>query len=701
MVFDNFNWKHNNRGTSDPALKKPSATGGQASQADINRQKKKESIFAARKEREERERQKKAQKQKPETYRAYDPATGEHYEIEKKEKPKDKYSDFSGFSRFAAETGINVGGEFQKANQKINQMEGVDPIVKKLMTTTSDVLGGTAQVAGFAPATIEKIFHEGQEKGAVGAAGTVAAATKTGLAYQAKSAVENPVDTALQLAVGGVILGGAKGVTKPITKPFGSYATEAGIIIRAPKTDAAAIHATSNIGRLTKNVNSKFLKDPDLTKIRNLGPQSGKTLESILSNEPHSLYGTVTTYGQMPKPPRVTSDLDVFVKNPAAFNENVLSKLGKNYEIKGSGIVNKVGAEKTAHAVDTHPIPDGYPGFKQPKPVKTNIYTGDKAPKLPFDWMPDKLLKADKLTQEPLYSQAGRKAAGVMGGPEGKLKWKYGPAPHRGKDLVDLVDVSQYLAEQKRQTINPFKKVQAVRLQKSIDTLKGTGMYKDALKASQKEITGKPGELTININKSPSPGKINVIKPVFSPSPTIPGNRRPSPTPSKPKGNKEKTSSSPPPGEGSKIDYDFVGRGSPKVRDPPIGGVPVVVVPSPRPVKDPDGSKVPDPIVGGVPVIPSPIIPPPPGGGGRRPNSMKYPRYSTEKKSKSKTGKKIQKSGSEWFITNWGAGFRPGSGLLPLKIKTPKKLKSNASALNKSFKPLKLKTPKFKAPKFK
>ncbi|UUX93732.1 hypothetical protein [Methanoplanus endosymbiosus] len=677
MSFDNFNWKHNNRGSSDPALKVPSATGGQPSQADINRQKKKESIFAARKEREERKKREKAQ----ETFinRAYNPRTGEHYELKK---PEDKDSDFSGFSQLAARSGIKISSQFGQANQKINQMSDVDPVLKKLMTTTSDVLGGTAQVAGYVPATVEKVFQVAGKKGVTGAAGTVVGATQTGLQHQAKTAAENPVDTLLQLAVGGVVFGGARAAARPITAPFRSYGTEAGIIIRAPKTDAAAIHATSNIGRLTKGVNSKFLKDPDLTKIRNLGPQSGKTLESILSNEPHSLYGTVTTYGQMPKPPRVTSDLDVFVKNPAAFNENVLSKLGKNYEIKGSGIVNKVGAGKNAHAVDTHPIPDGYPAFKQPKIVKTNIYTGDKAPKLPFDWMPDKLLKADKLTQEPLYSQAGRKAAGVMGGPEGKLKWKYGPAPHRGKDLVDLVDVSQYLAEQKRQTINPFKKVQAVRLQKSIDTLKGTGMYKDALKASQKEITGKPGELTININKSPSPGKINVIKPVFSPSPTIPGNRRPSPTPSKTKGKREEPSSPPTGGGGGGRDYDFVGKGSPKVRDPLVGWHPIIT--SPRPVKDPDGSKVPDPLIGGNPVIPIPVVPipviPSPTGddsAGRRASNAKYPRYHSGKK-KSTKSKKSKRSVDDWFRTNPMPGVISG--------KTPK------------MPTFKLKTPAFKSP---
>lgn len=65
--WDNYNWQHNNRGASDPALKTPAASGGAPSQADINRQKRKESIRENERRRAENERRRQEAKQNRQT----------------------------------------------------------------------------------------------------------------------------------------------------------------------------------------------------------------------------------------------------------------------------------------------------------------------------------------------------------------------------------------------------------------------------------------------------------------------------------------------------------------------------------------------------------------------------------------------------------------------------------------------------------
>ncbi len=268
---------------------------------------------------------------------------------------------------------------------------------------------------------------------------------------------------------------------KPITTPLTAGVREASILARTPSEMRPFVKGTSRIGRYSKGVEVTLPKPPDLSAAANVGEQAKVVLET-LKTEPHSLYGSIVETGQMPaittlersglKYRPTPSDVDVFVAEPVKTAERMVSKLGPEYSIEGGmTVVKEVKPGLTAHAVDIHPFPAGYPGA--PTAVSKTIPAGSdiiQAPKLPFDFMPKELLTVEGITQEHLYTQLQRKAASTIGRPEGFLRWKPGPPAHRTKDIASTLIDADHLITAQRQHVSELsglkKLVEGRRLRK-------------------------------------------------------------------------------------------------------------------------------------------------------------------------------------------------------------------------------------------
>jgi len=136
--------------------------------------------------------------------------------------------------------------------------------------------------------------------------------------------------------------------------------------------------------------------------------------------------------------------------------------------------VREVRPGLTAHAVDIHAFPPGYPGAPRATgpaivPAVSEVV---QAPRLPFDFMPKELLEVGGTTQEYLYTQVQRKATSVMGQPRGILGWEPGPPAHRTKDIASLLIDTDYLISAGEARAKEMTGIQRVLAERRIRKLK-------------------------------------------------------------------------------------------------------------------------------------------------------------------------------------------------------------------------------------
>lgn len=344
-----------------------------------------------------------------------------------------------------------------------------------------------ASLAAATPALLESLAATARTKGPIAAAGVVGGGiAKIGTDY-ANYAASNPGRFQADLVAGFVVGGAASRGLRSIASSARSQIVAHRIVAGVPVENAPAARGVITLGRGIRGIESPIKKDPDLGKVLNIGEKNAPAIESVLADTPHSIYGTVTTYGQMPKPPRITKDIDLFVGDVGAFNRRVIAKLGPDYQIAGQGITRTIGG-KTAHAIDTHQIPPGYP-LQTKTPIKFEYAGKVDAVDLPFDFMPDRLITVNRLTQEPLWAQSSRKAAAVIGKPGKAGGWKFGPEGHRAKDIPDLIATSEYLIQSERSRLgtplrNPIRWYRLSRMEKALESVRRdptlTRMVEDA-----------------------------------------------------------------------------------------------------------------------------------------------------------------------------------------------------------------------------
>lgn len=340
------------------------------------------------------------------------------------------------------------------ARRGVEQME--EGIPKKTAEALVEIGTGalraplSIQAMGLAIPAVEWAVRHPKEFGAAFVPGTVGAAT--GLATYAK---EEPLQFGGEMVATGLLFYGPKKAASPVTKPIVSRGIETWIKVRTPPEHRAAVGAVSDIGRYTPGLRSTIEREPDLSRVLNIG-KKGPVVEDVLSTQPHTIYGSTVQVGQMPasRIPSVPKDLDVFVQNPQTFAAQMAARLGPEYIAEGNLIRRIVGPELRPHAIDTHAFPPGYP--MEGAPSSLRVIYGSKegvAPRLPFDFTPREVFKGPRLTQEYLYTQVGRKAASVIGEPEGRFRWRFGPEEHRMKDIPTLIADAEWLAESARQQL--------------------------------------------------------------------------------------------------------------------------------------------------------------------------------------------------------------------------------------------------------
>lgn len=292
-------------------------------------------------------------------------------------------------------------------------------------------------------------------------------------------------------AVAGLIYG-PKLIGKGYTA-LRSRAVEFNIWRQVPGEHRPTVRATSTIGRYVKGIESPVKTEPRLADVVNIKEGAATHIRNVLAEETHSLFGTVTTYGQMETPYRLTKDLDIIAANPKRMQTRLYEGIGGGYKKSGTGIVMKLGGKKTAHALDIRAPPTAdYPV----KAVKTlRVVYEEPVASYPFDYTPKELLKTGPITQEHLYTQAQRKATSTLGAPEKGGGWRFGPEGHRMKDIYDLVQTTEYLtAEEKARTsplLNPIRRYKVWRLEQALSVIRQDPMVSGVLE--EFTIGGKAG----------------------------------------------------------------------------------------------------------------------------------------------------------------------------------------------------------------
>lgn len=370
-----------------------------------------------------------------------------------------------------------------------------------------------ASLAASTPALLESLAATARTKGPIAAAGVVGAGGVKVASDYAAYAASNPGRFQADIVAGFAVGGAASRGLRSIASTARSQIVARRIVAGVPVENAPAARGVITLGKGIRGIESPVKKDPDLSQVLNIGERNAPAVESVLSDTPHSIYGTVTTYGQMPKPPRITKDIDLFVGDVGAFNQRIISKLGPDYQIAGQGITRTVGG-KTAHAIDTHQIPPGYP-LQTKTPIKFEYAGNEPTVDLPFDFMPDRLI-TNKLTQEPLWAQASRKAAAVIGKSDDAGGWKFGPEGHRAKDIPDLITTSEYLIQSERSRLgtplrNPIRWYRLSRMEKALDAVRRDPSLSRMVEDAGLEMPGKakvtpPPLLQGTARRSP-PGK--------------------------------------------------------------------------------------------------------------------------------------------------------------------------------------------------
>lgn len=160
-------------------------------------------------------------------------------------------------------------------------------------------------------------------------------------------------------------------------------------------------------------------------------------------------YGTGSNLGREVPMSRITSDLDIFVRTDKSFKDlvDIGAKYNKRYLVDDNGgILRKLESGGTAHAIDTHKMPNGYAGLKNGfVEIAGSEGYADAAIAYPFRVIPSKRghleFRGNAMVSERFGEQMRRKAAGAVGQfdrKSGKLI-SASPSEHRGKDVYDLV----------------------------------------------------------------------------------------------------------------------------------------------------------------------------------------------------------------------------------------------------------------------
>lgn len=219
------------------------------------------------------------------------------------------------------------------------------------------------------------------------------------------------------------------GIETGVPRLYGGLApriTEARAIIGSPVEEWGAIRGTTTLFTKLRGIESRLALEPELSKVVSVG-EKGPQLTELISEYPHAIYGRTTEIGQMPErlieSRGFTYDIDIFAERGG---ELAASAKAISPEIK----------------LDIHPFPKGYPiGIAE---EEVSAY----AKQAHFPYLPkdvSDLILGEKLVQEKLYIQAGRKATSVIGEPSGIISWKYGPETWRLKDVADLMRYGTYL----------------------------------------------------------------------------------------------------------------------------------------------------------------------------------------------------------------------------------------------------------------
>lgn len=399
-----------------------------------------------------------------------------------------------GFSEKIQTTGTEWIEEHQAASQwVVEQRFPEEGIPKTIAGGMADIGIGAwrapisiAAIGLAIPSGIETAVRYPKEFGAAFVPAMIE--TGKGLVSYAK---EEPLQFVGEMVASGLMLHGAGKVAKPVTKPVVSKITETSIKIRTPPEHRPAVGAVSDIGRYVPKLRSTIEMEPDLSRVLNIG-KAGPIVEDVLAAQPHTIYGSTVQLGQMPirRIPSIPKDLDVFIQNPQEFAAQMAARLGPEYIAEGNLVRRIVGPELKPHAIDTHAFPPGYPMEGAPSAFRV-AYGAEEAavaPRLPFDFMPTEVLRGPRLTQEYLYTQVGRKATSVIGEPEGRWRWRFGPEEHRLKDIPTLIADAEWLVESGRQQLPQMGIVGRVmtgrkvrKIEDAIDVLRQDPLIKRAL----------------------------------------------------------------------------------------------------------------------------------------------------------------------------------------------------------------------------
>lgn len=342
--------------------------------------------------------------------------------------------------------------------------------------------------------------------------------------------VSDPAGFTTKFVGMGYLSGPAISAVRPVTTPITAGIREFSIVARTAPEMRPFVRGTSRIGRYSEGVYSTVQEAPALSAAANVGDRAGVIMDA-LKGEPHAFYGSIVETGQMPRAVTLEragrtytptpSDVDVFVSRPIEMAESIAARMGPGYSVEGATVVREVQPGLTAHAVDIHAFPPGYPGVPRATgpaivPAGSEVI---QAPRLPFDFMPRELLEVGGTTQEYLYTQLQRKATSVMGQPRGILGWEPGPPAHRTKDIASTLIDTDYLISAGEVRATEMTGIQRVLAERRIRKLKEGYAMLAGTEAAQTALAEAKGLSVGGV----APPVLAPASPIISPAATGPG----------------------------------------------------------------------------------------------------------------------------------------------------------------------------------
>ena len=342
--------------------------------------------------------------------------------------------------------------------------------------------------------------------------------------------VSDPAGFSTKFVGMGYLSGPAISAVRPATTPITAGIREFSIVARTAPEMRPFVRGTSRIGRYSEGVYSTVQEAPVLSAAANVGDRAGVIMDA-LKGEPHAFYGSIVETGQMPRTVTLQrtgrtytptpSDVDVFVSRPIEMAESVAARMGPGYSVEGATVVREVRPGLTAHAVDIHAFPPGYPGAPRATgpaivPAGSEVI---QAPRLPFDFMPKELLEVGGTTQEHLYTQVQRKATSIIGQPKGIFGWEAGPPAHRTKDIASTLIDTDYLIMAGEARAAELTGIQRVLAERRIRKLKEGYAMLAGTEAAQTALAEAKGLSVGGV----APPVLAPPSPIVSPTATGPG----------------------------------------------------------------------------------------------------------------------------------------------------------------------------------